>query len=186
MYGSGWAGSARRARCWRLPPPALIRRPRRWWILPAIAAGIFGAGAGWLLRAPKPVELPLRAYSFTPESLSTTDYVRRAVISPNGKHIAYAAGNKLWIRDLDREQAQPVDGSENAEAPSGPLTALCRLCRRRRSEEGCRRWWNTLCASKASRPLSRGRVESDGLSILFSVGLTGCSKSLQRGGPSNE
>ena len=61
----GWIGEARKML--EAPAPGSHASPRRWWIVPAIAAGILlGAVAGWLLRAPKPVELPLRAYSFTP------------------------------------------------------------------------------------------------------------------------
>jgi serine/threonine-protein kinase len=112
----GWIGEARGML--EAPAERKLATPRRWWIIPAIAAGMLFTGiAGWLLRSPKPVEAPLRAFSFTPESLSSTDYLRRAVISPNGKHIAYAAGNKLWIRDLESERARPVDGSEDAVGP---------------------------------------------------------------------
>ena len=86
-------------------------------MIPAIAltAALIGAAVVWLLRAPG--ELPVRAFSFTPNSLATTDYAHRAVISPNGKYIAYVAENRLWIRDLASEQARPVEGGENAEGP---------------------------------------------------------------------
>ncbi len=98
------------------PAPERTVWPR--WAIPAMAGVALVAGmAGWLLRTPKPVELPLRSFSFNPDSLTTIDYVRRAAISPNGKHIAYVAASKLWIRDLAREQARPLEGTENAEGP---------------------------------------------------------------------
>ncbi|MBL8290825.1 MAG: serine/threonine-protein kinase, partial [Bryobacterales bacterium] len=98
------------------PEPAPVHRPR--WMIPALAAVAVVAGlTGWLLRTPKPVELPVRSFSFAPAGLDNTDYLRRAVISPNGKYIVYVAESKLWIRDLASEQPRALEGTENAEGP---------------------------------------------------------------------
>jgi Tol biopolymer transport system component len=111
----GWIGEV---------SPLLDARPARnfalpRWVIPAIVLGPLITGvAMWLLRSPKPAaELPMRAFSFTPNSLATTDFAHRAVISPNGQYIAYVAENRLWIRDLALERARPLEGCENAEGP---------------------------------------------------------------------
>jgi hypothetical protein len=70
-----------------------------------------------LRTPPSAAEVPVRAFSFTPNGLANTDYAHRAVISPNGKYIAYVAENRLWLRDLASEQSKPVEGGENAEGP---------------------------------------------------------------------
>ena len=60
-------------------------------------------------------EAPIRRFAFTPDSLAGS-----AAISPNGRHIAYAAGGeqrKLWVRDLDHEQPRELDGTEGARDP---------------------------------------------------------------------
>ena len=40
-------------------------------------------------------------------------------ISPNGKHIAFAAGaeGKLWVQDLDQQQPRAIEGADGAAAP---------------------------------------------------------------------
>jgi Tol biopolymer transport system component len=44
-------------------------------------------------------------------------YNRRAAISPDGRHIAYIAENKLWVRPLESEQARALEGTDGATAP---------------------------------------------------------------------
>ena len=41
--------------------------------------------------------------------------MRDAVISPNGRHIAYVAGDeslKVWVQDLDKEEPRKLPGTE--------------------------------------------------------------------------
>jgi len=68
-----------------------------------------------------PPEGPLRRFAFTPESLHGAEERRgRAVISPNGRHIAYVPGGegtKLWVRDLDREEPRELEGTGSAARP---------------------------------------------------------------------
>jgi Tol biopolymer transport system component/predicted Ser/Thr protein kinase len=111
----GWIGEA--PRYLDAPPARDHALPR--WVAPAIAlAAVIGAASAWLLRTPpSAAEVPVRAFSFTPNGLANTDYAHRAVISPNGKYIAYVAENRLWLRDLASEQSKPVEGGENAEGP---------------------------------------------------------------------
>ena len=62
---------------------------------------------------------PVRRFSFSPENFRA-NVPGRAVISPNGQHIAYLAGSNqpsIWIRDLQREEPREVPGTEGAERP---------------------------------------------------------------------
>jgi eukaryotic-like serine/threonine-protein kinase len=82
----------------------------------AVAAGvILGTGAGALLLHPKTApELPHRQFI-----LAMPDTARNGpqvpAVSPDGKHVAFMRGGKLWIQDLDALAAHPID----VEATSG-------------------------------------------------------------------
>ena len=65
----------------------------------------------------KPPEPPLRSFSFTPKGVPNLAGVRRAAISPDGRHIVYVAENKLWVRALASEQARTLEGTDGAEGP---------------------------------------------------------------------
>ena len=66
-------------------------------------------------------EAPLRRFAFTPpEAVGTTTYDANVAISPNGKHIAFVAGDeerKLWVQDLDQREPRTIDGTEGAVQP---------------------------------------------------------------------
>ncbi len=111
----GWIGEVDRF----LGAPANRKTSRPRWMIPAIAFMALASGAaGWLLRAPgMNKEAPLNAFSFAPPSLETIDLLPRAVISPNGRHIAYIAENKLWIRELASERARAIEGAEDGFGP---------------------------------------------------------------------
>ena len=90
------------------------RRPREITleVLLVMAAGI---GLTLWLRSPEPPEVPLVRFAFTPGH-----DVLDAVISPNGRHIAYVAGEgqgKLWVQDLDREEPREIEGTEGTQRP---------------------------------------------------------------------
>ena len=74
----------------------------------------------WLDQPSATETMPLRKLSFTPPQ----ELVRRwsafqLAVSPNGRHVAFMAGNAptLWIRDLANEQAREIPGTENALFP---------------------------------------------------------------------
>ena len=71
------------------------------------------------LRSPPPAEeAPLRRFAFTP--LVALSPYSRVAISPNGRHIAFAAGGaegKLWVQDLDQQQPRAIEGTEGAMGP---------------------------------------------------------------------
>ena len=98
---------------------ARVQRRKQTVVLGAGALGVLLAltFAFFPLFSPAPVaEAPLRRFAFTPESLHSGPY-GRAVISPDGKHIVYLGGGeeqKLWVRDVGREQPSELAGTENA------------------------------------------------------------------------
>ena len=69
------------------------------------------AAAGWHARRPAPPEL--RKLDVAAEGLSA-DEARRAVLSPDGRRIAYFAERKIHVRDLDRAEARELPGTEGA------------------------------------------------------------------------
>ena len=99
-----------------------IERAQRRKLTLALGAGALGLLAAlvfaslWLFSPAPVAEAPLRRFAFTPESLHSGPY-GRAVISPDGKHIVYLGGGeeqKLWVRDVGREQPSELAGTENA------------------------------------------------------------------------
>ena len=76
-------------------------------VLLVVAAGI---SVGLWLRAPESTpELPLRRFAFAAE-----DSFQKAVISPDGRHIAYVTDFSgqfaLWVQDLDRDEPPQIVG----------------------------------------------------------------------------
>ena len=93
--------------------PSATGTPRSPWPLAAAALAITmaAAAAGWHARRPAPPEL--RKLDVAAEGLSA-DEARRAVLSPDGRRIAYFAGRKIHVRDLDRAEARELPGTEGA------------------------------------------------------------------------
>ncbi len=88
----------------------------------AMIALLVGAVAAVQIRGPSaPPEMPLRRFSLTPEHYPLSGRAAgAAVISPDGTHIAYAAGvdgPRLWIRDLDREEPRTIEGTDGGQWP---------------------------------------------------------------------
>ena len=74
------------------------------------------------LRSPPPAkEAPLRRFALVPPvAVSTTDFTTNLAISPNGRHIAFAAAGakgKLWVQDLDQQQPRAIAGTAGARWP---------------------------------------------------------------------
>jgi Tol biopolymer transport system component/DNA-binding winged helix-turn-helix (wHTH) protein len=71
-------------------------------------------------QSPARDAMPLRKLSFTPpQKLVRRWSAFQLAVSPNGRHVAFVAGNAptLWIRDLANEQAREIPGTENAYFP---------------------------------------------------------------------
>ena len=74
----------------------------------------------WLDKPSATEALPLRKFSFTPaEKLSRQFGASHLAVSPNGRHVAFVAGDAqtVRIRDLASEQAREIQGTENARFP---------------------------------------------------------------------
>ena len=130
---------------------------------------LLGYATGWLGPAGAPAEVPLRRFSFAPADLVN------AVISPNGKHIAYierGSPNSLWVRDLDSERPRVLEG-----AVPGPRVFWSADSRFIGFQEG----GDLKKVSREGGPAARvcelpggnfggGSWSSDGESIVFSSG----------------
>ena len=94
-----------------------LNRQRRLREITLAALLVMAAGIGltlWL-RTPEPPEVPLVRFAFTPGG-----DVLDAVISPNGRHIAYVSGEgqgRLWVQDLDREEPREIERAGGAQRP---------------------------------------------------------------------
>ena len=75
----------------------------------------------WLSRTDTVGEAPLRRFALVPPVPVSTTALRNSVaISPNGRHIAFVAGDvepKLWVQDLDQQQPRALEGTEGARRP---------------------------------------------------------------------
>ena len=74
----------------------------------------------WLGKPSATKAMPLRKFSFTPpEKLSRQWADLHVAVSPNGRYVAFVAGDarSVWIRDLANEQAREIQGTENARYP---------------------------------------------------------------------
>lgn len=111
----GWIGEARHL---LEAAPVNARPSNLMWVVATCLFALTAAGAGFaLLRVLKPTNLPERRFTISPPGLSLSPESRQADISPDGRKIVYIAANQMWIRELERDEARVVEGSEDATAP---------------------------------------------------------------------
>lgn len=89
------------------------------WVLATISSLIAIATLGWILTRPEPEVFPRR---FQVETNPGTVWASWPQISPDGKYIAYRAGDSanvtmIWIRPLNALESYPLPGTENAQRP---------------------------------------------------------------------
>ena len=129
-------------------PIPLWRQPTA--ITAVALALVIGLSAAWLLKpAPPLLEPPLRKLT-----LEWGEDIRRPVVSPNGRHVAYLRGPRglrgLWIRDLDQGGSREIvpegdvlspfwspdsqfigfrsdEGLKKVSLHGGPVATLCRV-----------------------------------------------------------
>jgi Tol biopolymer transport system component len=98
----------------------------RWGMLAAAALLAFAAAGGVLLWLRLPQPIALSAYILPPEKTSFTlmadDGSGPVVLSKDGRQIAFVAGDdkgnaRIYVRDLDNNEARPVAGTEGGEYP---------------------------------------------------------------------
>ncbi len=89
------------------------RRGRR--VLLAVAAALVAAAvAAWAtLSFRPPAEPVLRKFAVPAQELSGRNFA----ISPDGTSIAYASGDRLWIRRLDKLEPREISGAEDPVHP---------------------------------------------------------------------
>jgi Tol biopolymer transport system component len=95
-------------------------RGRRFAFLGLAAGLIVGAAiTAWLLRASQaPVAAPVTSTKTVLEvPLQDRAAAPRAAFSPDGRRLAFVDAGQIWVRDLDRLDARPVPGTENAHCP---------------------------------------------------------------------
>jgi Tol biopolymer transport system component len=83
-----------------------------------IAAGVLAVVAGavsFIHFRETPPEAPLLRYTI--EAPEKTSFLVDSAISPDGRHVAFSAGGKLWVRALDSLAAQPLNGTEGGVQP---------------------------------------------------------------------
>jgi Tol biopolymer transport system component len=83
-------------------------------LMTAVAA-VAGA-IGWQVGAKVAPGIPPRVFAITQDDL-TAEFGQAPTISPDGRRVAYAAAERLWIRDLDGLKPREVPQSENPRAP---------------------------------------------------------------------
>ena len=93
----------------------------------ALLVVALGISVGLWFRAPESTpELPLRRFAFVPEDFiswgaSGSRNFPYPVISPDGRHIAYVAGDvgqsALWVQDLDRDEPRQIVGPAQNSSP---------------------------------------------------------------------
>lgn len=94
-------------------PETIIRRQRV--VLIGLAAAFAVAALAPFLsrRSDEPSRTtPLRRFAIVPPEAASNP-----AISPNSRHVAYIAGDKLWIQDLDREHPRVIEGTGGALGP---------------------------------------------------------------------
>ena len=109
--------SAQSAPAIAAPPDAVrMRQPRLAWIVAAIAILAFALMAVLHFRE-KPAAPEMRVEVTTPSTLAPLEFA----LSPDGRYIAFVASadgpQRLWLRALDKTDAQPLAGTEGADYP---------------------------------------------------------------------
>ncbi|HEV8701771.1 MAG TPA: protein kinase [Candidatus Polarisedimenticolia bacterium] len=99
--------------------------PRLAWGVAALSSILAVAAGFMLMRAPGPAPQPvLRAVILPPEKVAldvTGDFAGPAVISPDGRQVAFVARadgiKSIWVRPLDTSAAHRLDDTEGASFP---------------------------------------------------------------------
>ena len=96
-------------------PSEVVISKRKLLLQQVVLAGavVFAFAVSFLYLNQSSPEAPLRRFAFAPPvPLSYS-----AAISPNGRHIAFAAAGpdgKLWIQDLDQREPRAIEGTQGA------------------------------------------------------------------------
>jgi hypothetical protein len=88
------------------------------WIIPAVAGLAFALISVFYVREKAVLDLPeMRLEINTPSTPAPLEFA----LSPNGRYIAFVASGggpqRLWLRPLDKTDAQPLGGTDGADYP---------------------------------------------------------------------
>ena len=72
-----------------------------------LAVAVTGVTTLWFQASRARPESPLRR-----STIAADKRVIEAVISPDGRHVAYTTGQELWIQDLDRDEPRKLAGED--------------------------------------------------------------------------
>src|SRR5262249_19529489 len=100
------------------PEDTLIRNRLRSWIVAAIATVAFAVLAVLHFRQdPIPDSPEMRVEITTPSTQAPLEFA----LSPDSRYIVFAASGdgpqRLWLRALDKTEAQPIVGTEDGDYP---------------------------------------------------------------------
>jgi serine/threonine protein kinase len=100
------------------PDATGVRNLRLAWLVAAITTIAFASIAIVHFREKPPAELPeMRVEINTPATSAPLEFA----LSPDGRYIVFVASGdgpqRLWLRALDRTEAQPLAGTEGADSP---------------------------------------------------------------------
>jgi len=97
------------------------------WVVPAIA-GALAVGAvvaALVTRATAPAPPPAPVVRFGVEPPAELSAVGAPKISPDGRHVAFAArdekGMRIWVRSLDSDEPRPLPGTEGMSSDARPF-----------------------------------------------------------------
>jgi serine/threonine-protein kinase len=102
------------------PPPPLWRRAMPI-ALASVVTGVIAAAAAWHLKPVPPRELT-RFVVALPDSQRFTGVTRRPIdVSPDGRHLVYAANGQLFLRSMSGLTNDPIKGTETHQNAVGPV-----------------------------------------------------------------
>ena len=103
--------------------PVSRRRERVWMTVAALTFALAGSLVLWPYLTPAPIPERVEFFisppegQFFPFGFGDLSVAGILAVSPDGRHIAFVAGDRLWIRALDSATAQPLAGTEGARQP---------------------------------------------------------------------
>jgi len=98
----------------QLPERSLLSRTLPWMVAGALAAGLVLVLGFWVPR--QTAASPVSRAVITPPAGVASFGAARAVLSPDGTQLVFAAGGQLYLRSLDRFEAKPISGTTGATA----------------------------------------------------------------------
>jgi serine/threonine-protein kinase len=149
-----------------LSPPAAAHRGYRHlvpWMASALVLAAVAGAASWTLKpSPPAVHVVARFQYSLPEGQNfKTSWRHLLAISPDGTKLAYVANKQLYLRSLDRLEAQPVRGTD--EDPTEPVFSpdgqwLAYFAREERTDRIAGHWLIRKVGVAGGTPVTLGQL----------------------------